>query len=65
MLGFPETRNTNLRTPTPSPERGVSLPPDEHLLCYDYLYYVSAFRVRQDYAPGTFIRSNTRCPTAI
>jgi len=40
-LSFPETRLLALRgtTPTPSEERHVYLPPDEQLLCYDYLYY--------------------------
>ncbi|KAF5368478.1 hypothetical protein D9758_002235 [Tetrapyrgos nigripes] len=39
-FAFPETRNRNLVTPRPSPQNQVSLPPDEQMLCYDYLYYV-------------------------
>lgn len=38
-LAFPEGRATNLVPPLESPHSHVSLPPDEHLLCYDYLYY--------------------------
>jgi hypothetical protein len=45
MLAFPDTRNANLKTPSPSPHHGVSLPPNEHLVCYDYLYYVAAYKV--------------------
>jgi len=39
-FAYPETRNANLAEPRPSPQNQVSLPPDEHLLCYDYIYYV-------------------------
>ncbi|KAJ7040458.1 hypothetical protein C8F04DRAFT_1083631 [Mycena alexandri] len=35
-LAFPSTRAASLVTPLPSPKHNVSLPPDEHLLCYDY-----------------------------
>lgn len=45
-LAFPEQRQAHLVEPLASPEHGVSLPPDEHLLCYDYLYYVCAHQVR-------------------
>jgi hypothetical protein len=45
MLAYPDGRNANLQTPSPSPRHGASLPPDEHLVCYDYLYYVSAHKV--------------------
>lgn len=44
-LAFPETRKASLVPPRPSPERNISLPPDEHLVCYDYLYYVGANQV--------------------
>jgi hypothetical protein len=44
-LAYPTKRNENLVTPRPSPQNKVSLPPDEHLLCYDYLYYVCAYEV--------------------
>ncbi|KAJ7619176.1 hypothetical protein DFH06DRAFT_1273898 [Mycena polygramma] len=54
-LAFPSTRAANLVTPLPSPKHNASLPPDEHLLCYDYLYYVSAhqpFEMEYDYSPA-------------
>ncbi|KAJ7103376.1 hypothetical protein B0H15DRAFT_209997 [Mycena belliarum] len=53
-LSYPTTREANLVTPLPSPKQNVSLPPDEHLLCYDYLYYVSAhqpYELEYDYSP--------------
>ncbi|PPR02698.1 hypothetical protein CVT26_009801 [Gymnopilus dilepis] len=45
-LGFPEMRAELLVEPLESPYHHVKLPPDEHVLCYDYLYYVGA---RQPY----------------
>jgi hypothetical protein len=50
-LAFPEARNEYLNSSveiprTPSPEHGIISDPDEHLLCLDYLYYVSANYVR-------------------
>ncbi|KAE9398471.1 hypothetical protein BT96DRAFT_1020127 [Gymnopus androsaceus JB14] len=54
-LAFPEARNENLITPLPSPQHGVSLPPDEQLLCYDYLYYACAqqpYEYDMDYSPA-------------
>ncbi|KAH8099351.1 hypothetical protein BXZ70DRAFT_894911 [Cristinia sonorae] len=53
-LAYPEDRNKNLGNPTPSHHYNISLPPDEHLLCYDYLYYACAqqsFEFEYDYAP--------------
>jgi hypothetical protein len=44
-LGFPEGRRANLQTPRPSEHLHNILDPDEHLLCYDYLYYVGAYKV--------------------
>ncbi|KAG6890004.1 hypothetical protein C0995_012964 [Termitomyces sp. Mi166 len=41
-LAFPEARAENLVPPRESPNRHVLLPPDEQMLCYDYLYYVCA-----------------------
>ncbi|KAJ7805164.1 hypothetical protein B0H14DRAFT_3771980 [Mycena olivaceomarginata] len=41
-LAFSEARNANLVPPLPSPQHRVSLPPDEQLLCFDFLYYVAA-----------------------
>jgi hypothetical protein len=32
--------------PQPSEVHGAVLPPDEHLACFDYLYYVCAETVR-------------------
>lgn len=40
MLAKPDENPTR-----PSEHRGVFLPPDEHLLCYDYLYYTCALEV--------------------
>ncbi|KAJ7225380.1 hypothetical protein GGX14DRAFT_511315 [Mycena pura] len=54
-LAFPSTRAASLVPPLPSPQHNVSLAPDEHLLCYDYLYYVSAhkpFEMEHDYSPA-------------
>ncbi|KAJ8523387.1 hypothetical protein ONZ45_g176 [Pleurotus djamor] len=54
-LAFPETREKSLVTPLASPEHKVSLPPDEHLLCFDYLYYVCAqqsFEWEKDFSPA-------------
>lgn len=33
------------RTPRPSEHHRAELPPDDHLMCFDYLYYVCAQRV--------------------
>ncbi|KAG5342025.1 hypothetical protein C0989_005705 [Termitomyces sp. Mn162] len=41
-LAFPETRAANLVPPRESPDHHVLLPPDEQMLCYDYMYYVCA-----------------------
>ncbi|KAJ7361204.1 hypothetical protein DFH08DRAFT_843459 [Mycena albidolilacea] len=54
-LAFSEARNANLVPPLPSPQHRVSLPPDEQLLCFDFLYYVAAQEpdeVRLDYSPA-------------
>ncbi|KAJ7493298.1 hypothetical protein B0H11DRAFT_2228078 [Mycena galericulata] len=54
-LAFPETRSMNLRIPSVSPIHGVSLPPEEQMLCYDYLYYVGAHHIYEweaDYSPA-------------
>lgn len=32
--------------PEPSPEHQAYLPPDDQLLCYDYLYYMAVEQVR-------------------
>ncbi|KAJ7727827.1 hypothetical protein DFH07DRAFT_851526 [Mycena maculata] len=54
-LAFPSTREASLVPPLPSPEHNLSLPPDDHLLCYDYLYYVCAHKSNElefDYSPA-------------
>ncbi|KAG6330606.1 hypothetical protein ID866_8483 [Astraeus odoratus] len=55
-LSFPEGRAEAMgRPPIPSPQNQVSLPPDDHLLCYDYLYFASAdrpFEWERDYSPA-------------
>ncbi|KZV74816.1 hypothetical protein PENSPDRAFT_625212 [Peniophora sp. CONT] len=38
-LTYKYGRERSLVPPTPSKEHGVTLPPDEHLACFDYLYY--------------------------
>ena len=49
-LSFPEMRTEYLAQappPDPSPQRQARLPPDDHLLCYDYLFYAGvSLRVR-------------------
>ncbi|CDO74776.1 hypothetical protein BN946_scf185001.g24 [Trametes cinnabarina] len=50
-LAFPQGRADALAKPDENPTRPsegnqVVLPPDEQLLCYDYLYYVCALEVR-------------------
>ncbi|KAJ7109973.1 hypothetical protein C8R44DRAFT_842428 [Mycena epipterygia] len=54
-LGFPSTQAANLIPPRPSLKHRVSLPPDHHLLCYDFLYFVAAhqpFETGLDYSPA-------------
>jgi hypothetical protein len=45
-LGFPRVRDAELVPPYPSEEHKALLPPSLHFLCYDYLYYVAAVKVR-------------------
>ncbi|KAF7371260.1 hypothetical protein MSAN_00761800 [Mycena sanguinolenta] len=40
-LAFPEQRNKNIRTPAPSLRLKASLPPDEHLTCFDNMYWIA------------------------
>ena len=40
-LTFPEQRPHDIGHPVPSLEHHVSLDPDDHLLCFDYLYYTA------------------------
>ena len=45
-LAYSEDRDANLgREVRPSPLHNVTLDPDEHMLCYDYLYYACAASV--------------------
>lgn len=44
-LAFPEDRDENLTPAHPSEHHHLVIEPDEHLLCYDYLYYVGAAKV--------------------
>ncbi|KAI0778374.1 hypothetical protein BD413DRAFT_508781 [Trametes elegans] len=53
-LSFPEERSKNLGNPLPSPQHNVTLDPDEHMLCFDYLYYACAQQssdLEHDYSP--------------
>jgi len=54
-LAFPEGRAENAGEPRESPQHRVKLPPDEQMLCYDYLYYVCShqpFEFDFDYSPA-------------
>lgn len=64
-LAFPSTRESSIVPAIPSPSHNVSLEPDEHMLCYDFLYYLAALQpfeiTRMDYSPawrraGTLMR---------
>ncbi|KAL1951501.1 hypothetical protein VTO73DRAFT_650 [Trametes versicolor] len=53
-LSFPEERAKNIGNPLPSPVHNATLDPDEHMLCFDYLYYACAQQstdLEHDYAP--------------
>ncbi|KAJ7103060.1 hypothetical protein B0H15DRAFT_767901, partial [Mycena belliarum] len=68
-LGFPAARSANLVPPRPSPQHRHSLPPDDHLLCYDFLYYVAAqepFEIGLDYSPAwRYVGQHMRWTTAL
>ncbi|GBE78647.1 hypothetical protein SCP_0115360 [Sparassis crispa] len=59
-LAFPQTRSGTLSNPgahptRPSERNNVVLPPDEQLLCYDYLYYACASEASEydwDFSPA-------------
>ncbi|KAF7370981.1 hypothetical protein MSAN_00732300 [Mycena sanguinolenta] len=54
-LAFPNTRASSLQSPVVSPIHSVSLPPDEQMLCFDYLYYVGAtsgYEWESDFSPA-------------
>ena len=38
-LSFPEARSQYIGHPDPSPQHQALLEPDDHLLCFDYLFY--------------------------
>lgn len=44
-LTFPDYRKDHLGTPFPSKLSGHSLPPDEHMACFDFAYFVAATHV--------------------
>ena len=46
-LGFPQEYQANVdrEEHSPSPQLGLELLPDEQLMCFDVLYYASAFNV--------------------
>ncbi|TCD62408.1 hypothetical protein EIP91_006936 [Steccherinum ochraceum] len=53
-LAYPQDRNKSIGNAQPSPQYHITLDPDEHMLCYDYLYYACAqqsFEFDYDYAP--------------
>jgi hypothetical protein len=54
-LLYSPAREESLIPPQPSEVHGALLPPDEHLACFDYLYYVCAhtsFEYQQDMSPA-------------
>jgi len=63
-LAFPEIRAEVAGEPRESEQKGVKLPPDEQLLCYDYLYYACShqpYEFEFDFSPvwlhvGQFMR---------
>ncbi|KAF8210803.1 hypothetical protein K438DRAFT_1664765 [Mycena galopus ATCC 62051] len=40
-ITFPEHRGHNLKTPRVSPRLKLSLPPDQHLMCFDDMYWTA------------------------
>lgn len=46
LLYSPDKEEAMKREPQPSKVHGVVLPPDDHLACFDYLYYLCAQTVR-------------------
>ncbi|KAJ7665222.1 hypothetical protein DFH06DRAFT_1323617 [Mycena polygramma] len=53
-LAFPEGHSASLVPPLPSAQHRQSLPPDEHLLCFDLLYYMGTQdnEIARDYSPA-------------
>lgn len=51
-LTFPEQITEYATDPIPSPEQGLKLPPDQHMVCFDQTYYVGGladWEYRHDY----------------
>lgn len=46
LLYSPDKEEALKKEPQPSEVHGAVLPPDEHLACFDYLYYLCAQNVR-------------------
>ena len=46
LLYSPDKEEAMKKEPQPSKVHGAVLPPDEHLACFDYLYYTCAQSVR-------------------
>ncbi|KAF8215953.1 hypothetical protein K438DRAFT_2106209 [Mycena galopus ATCC 62051] len=67
-LAFPDMRAQSLVPPLPT-KQNVSLAPDEHMLCYDFLYYVAAHQseeIEQDYSPAwRFVGQHMRWATRL
>ncbi|KAJ6520711.1 hypothetical protein DFH09DRAFT_939625, partial [Mycena vulgaris] len=54
-LAYPTRRNENLPPPVASALLKASLPPDEHLLCFDNLYFGSTIQpheIQSDFSPA-------------
>jgi len=54
-LLYSPDRENSLRDPQPSEVHGAVLPPDDHLACFDYLYYIcaySSFEFESDISPA-------------
>jgi hypothetical protein len=50
-LGFPEWRSKSLSTARPSPVTQAILEPDDQVLCFDFLYFVSTDEVGVSLVP--------------
>jgi len=59
-LFYSPGREESLITPQPSEVHGAVLPPDEHLACVDYLYYVCAHTVSHVNPPSIILFSPER-----
>ncbi|CAK5280618.1 unnamed protein product [Mycena citricolor] len=53
-LAYPSARESSISPPLPN-KHNVTLPPDDQLLCFDFLYYVAAYKpheIELDYSPA-------------